>query len=321
MKYTTLFKFKKPDQTDYYNVADFNDNVDIMETELNKRLKKSDSASQMTVAYTEEDAYPASGQNLSTIIGRQVKKIKNACDAIGSMTNLKTVEKGSLVEAVNELVGGAENSSTAISNLNTEKNSILEKITELTSEKNSMSVQITELTNDKNSMSGQITELTDEKNNLINTTNELKNAMIAKADVGKTAKYYVGTSFYVPGDNNYHGLAIDSVDWNDISGLAYVPDRTNYQHYYTFPEGTYLVNIGLFTTTTVTSDIGVALKIRVNDAEMYNPWFRLTNNYQSVSYSCIIKGSKLCAVISSPSKILTISNARAHSFISFTRLS
>lgn len=138
--------------------------------------------------------------------------------------------------------------------------------------------------------------------------------------VGKTAKYYAGTIFYQPADNAYHGIATGTLVWNDIDGLNFVADSVNYKHYYTFPEGTYLINIGIFTTTVITEEIGTALQIRVDDVEMYNPWFRLTNNYQSISYSCIIKGSKLQVLFNS-SKVLTISNSKAHTFVSFMRLS
>ncbi len=42
MEYTEIYGLKKPDQDDYYNVEDFNDNADIIETELNDRLSVSE---------------------------------------------------------------------------------------------------------------------------------------------------------------------------------------------------------------------------------------------------------------------------------------
>ncbi|MCD8215859.1 MAG: hypothetical protein LUC97_09515 [Clostridiales bacterium] len=38
MDYTEVYGFKKPEDDDYYNVQDFNDNIDIIETELEDRL-------------------------------------------------------------------------------------------------------------------------------------------------------------------------------------------------------------------------------------------------------------------------------------------
>ena len=145
-------------------------------------------------------------------------------------------------------------------------------------------------------------------------------AALGITGIGKTAKYYAGTSFYEPGDNAYHGMATGTLVWNDINGLKFVADSVNYKHYYTFPEGTYFVSIGVFTTSVITNEIGVALQIRVDDVETYNPWFRLTNGYQSITYSCIVKGSKL-QVLLSTAKELAISNSKAHTFISFARLS
>ncbi|MCC8098041.1 MAG: hypothetical protein LIO44_05715 [Eubacterium sp.] len=43
MKYTSIYGLKKPEAEDYYNVEDFNENIDIIETELQDRLPLSKS--------------------------------------------------------------------------------------------------------------------------------------------------------------------------------------------------------------------------------------------------------------------------------------
>ena len=109
-------------------------------------------------------------------------------------------------------------------------------------------------------------------------------------NLGKTARFYAVSKFYVPGSSgNYSGLAIGGVAWNNIVGIQYV-SATDYKHYYTFPKGTYLVNINLFANLEASTSnvLGVAIKIEVDDTEIANPWFRMIDSYQSISYPVIL---------------------------------
>ena len=89
--------------------------------------------------------------------------------------------------------------------------------------------------------------------------------------LGSSAKFYVNKEFYSPA-NSYNGLSTGSISWNNINGMKFV-ESPDYKHYFTFPNGTYLVNINLFSDTVLDSTMGVALKIEVDDAEFSNPWF------------------------------------------------
>jgi len=62
--------------------------------------------------------------------------------------------------------------------------------------------------------------------------------------LGSSAKFYVNKEFYSPA-NSYNGLSTGSISWNNINGMKFV-ESPDYKHYFTFPNGTYLVNINLF---------------------------------------------------------------------------
>lgn len=89
--------------------------------------------------------------------------------------------------------------------------------------------------------------------------------------------------------------------------------------YYSFPNGTYLVELDIFSNTAVTSTIGWALSILVNGTMVYNPWFRMVNAWQSLHYAFIVKGSKL--EINLYTDILIQIADGVKTSIAFTRLS
>ena len=138
-------------------------------------------------------------------------------------------------------------------------------------------------------------------------------------NLGKTARFYAGNKFYVPG-NDYTGLALGSSVKNNINGLKFV-SASDYKHYYTFPEGTYLININLFATfeASASNVLGAALKVDVNDVTIANPWFRMIDPYQSFTYSAVITGSKL-KVTMYTARNIEISNNSGLSFIDFVRI-
>lgn len=138
--------------------------------------------------------------------------------------------------------------------------------------------------------------------------------------IGKTAKFYAGGNFYVGGSSDYTGLAIGTPAKNNIDGLQFV-GASDYKHYYTFPQGTYLVNINLFATfdASASNILGAALKIDVDDVTVSNPWFRMINSWQSFVYPIIVTGSKL-KITMYTDRTIEISNNSAVSFIDFVRL-
>lgn len=156
------------------------------------------------------------------------------------------------------------------------------------------------------------------------TIAQLKEALGINAlntNLGKTARFYAVGKFYVPGSSSdYSGLAIGGTAWNNIDGIQYV-SATDYKHYYTFPKGTYLVNINLFANLEASTSnvLGVALNIEVDGKTIANPWFRMIDSYQSISYPVIINGSKLKVTMYSGKTIEIVNNANL-SYVDFMRL-
>lgn len=160
-----------------------------------------------------------------------------------------------------------------------------------------------------------ISELQTNNKTIIGAINALN------TNLGKTARFYALSKFYVPGSSgDYSGLAIGGTAWNNIDGIQYV-SATDYKHYYTFPKGTYLVNINLFANLEASTSnvLGVALNIEVDGKIIANPWFRMIDSYQSISYPVIINGSKLKVTMYSGKTIEIVNNANL-SYVDFMRL-
>lgn len=68
------------------------------------------------------------------------------------------------------------------------------------------------------------------------------------------------------------------------------------------------------------TQIETALKINVDDVETYNPWFRLFNNYHTIEYVCIFKGSKIQPLIHTGLEY-EILGSQSHTYYAFARLS
>ena len=75
MKLTTLFRLRKPDGTDPVNIEDFNDNFDVIDEELGKRLESTGSASDMTAAFTQASTRTnlKTGEKISASFGKIMK--------------------------------------------------------------------------------------------------------------------------------------------------------------------------------------------------------------------------------------------------------
>ena len=156
---------------------------------------------------------------------------------------------------------------------------------------------------------------------LVNVFKEKLGINTLNTNLGKTARFYAVGKFYVPGSSgDYSGLAIGGTAWSNIVGVQYV-SATDYKHYYTFPKGTYLVNINLFANLEASTSnvLGVALNIEVDDKAIANPWFRMIDSYQSISYPVIISGSKLKVTMYSGKTIEIVNNSNL-SYIDFMRL-
>lgn len=61
MKYTSRFKLKKPELTDYVNIQDLNDNMDILDEEINKKVDKVSGKVLSTNDYTNVDKNKLAG--------------------------------------------------------------------------------------------------------------------------------------------------------------------------------------------------------------------------------------------------------------------
>lgn len=112
--------FKKPAETEPYNIKDSNDNVDKLELVLDEELEgKADlidgkvpktqipeiDSKDNTVTFEEavEDINIASGEKHSILFGKILKSFKTIALTIGNKTSLITTEKDNLVDAINEV--------------------------------------------------------------------------------------------------------------------------------------------------------------------------------------------------------------------------
>ena len=69
MKLTEFFRLRMPDGTDPVNIEDFNDNFEVIDKELKKRISSGESASDVTVEF--ESGQPLkSGEKLSVLMGK-----------------------------------------------------------------------------------------------------------------------------------------------------------------------------------------------------------------------------------------------------------
>lgn len=77
MKYTENLNLKKPESTDFYDVDDFNDNMDTIEREFEKRPTDDGDASSMTAKFSETSTLETimSGEKISTAFGKIAKAI------------------------------------------------------------------------------------------------------------------------------------------------------------------------------------------------------------------------------------------------------
>lgn len=72
MKLTEFFRLRMPDGTDPVNIEDFNDNFEVIDRELKKRISDDGSASDVTVGFeVAESRQPLkSGEKLSVLMGK-----------------------------------------------------------------------------------------------------------------------------------------------------------------------------------------------------------------------------------------------------------
>lgn len=66
---TTRYGLKKPDDTDFYNVKDSNDNMDVIDEELGKREAKTNKVTALSSAST-DDQYPSAKCVYDAVNGR-----------------------------------------------------------------------------------------------------------------------------------------------------------------------------------------------------------------------------------------------------------
>ena len=75
MNLTSIFRLRKPEGTDPVNVEDFNDNFDVIDTELNKRPEKTGNASDMVTTFSQaaSRANLTPGEKISVSFGKIMK--------------------------------------------------------------------------------------------------------------------------------------------------------------------------------------------------------------------------------------------------------
>ena len=72
---TEFFRLRKPEGTDPVNVEDFNDNFDVIDTELNNRPTKTGAATNMVTVFSQASARAnlTSGETIATSFGKLMK--------------------------------------------------------------------------------------------------------------------------------------------------------------------------------------------------------------------------------------------------------
>ena len=78
MQYTTNYNLRKPEDSDYYDIADQNANMDTLDSEI-KQIENSALTTSSAINYTTPDSYtaPASGNNIPTLFGRITKGLSD----------------------------------------------------------------------------------------------------------------------------------------------------------------------------------------------------------------------------------------------------
>lgn len=93
MKYTPNYNFKKPDQTDSYNVDDFNGNMDILDTKL-KDIESSVEVVDTKVKITDAQSH-FTGETLDKVLDEIYEKSEENTTAIQdgkAVTTISTLE-------------------------------------------------------------------------------------------------------------------------------------------------------------------------------------------------------------------------------------
>ena len=139
--------------------------------------------------------------------------------------------------------------------------------------------------------------------------------------IGTVAKFSASNNFYVLANGDYSGLAMGTKEYNTIGNIQHVGASDN-KHYFTFPNGTYVVNINLFASfdASASNILGAALRIEVDDSVVSNPWFRMINCWQTFKHTMIIHGSKL-KITMYADRVIEVQKNSAMSYVEFIRLS
>lgn len=122
MKYTENYNLKKPEVTDSYNVDDFNNNADIVDTELKKHSSSISELNNPVFDIAETLAEPESGENYTTIFGKIKNAIKELIVHVANKSNPHNITLGQLGGAAashtHELsdINGLKNSFTVLTN-------------------------------------------------------------------------------------------------------------------------------------------------------------------------------------------------------------
>ena len=144
MKLTTLFRLRKPDGTDPVNIEDFNDNFDVIDEELGKRLESTGAASDMTVAFEQASTRTnlKTGEKISVSFGKIMKwfadlKAVAFSGSYSDLSNQPTIPSGA---AASQAVANNCTTTAAGSVLDARQGKVLmDKANQLSSELNNKS--------------------------------------------------------------------------------------------------------------------------------------------------------------------------------------
>ncbi|MFJ5771390.1 tail fiber protein [Psychrobacillus sp. NPDC093180] len=116
MKLTTIFKFKKPDLTDYVNVEDLNENMDILDEALGTHLDKDASTTQKGHVQLSDAT-----NSTSTILAATANAVKKVWDLATGKYSKPTagIPKTDLDNAVQTSLGKADSALQSVSKAST----------------------------------------------------------------------------------------------------------------------------------------------------------------------------------------------------------
>lgn len=123
MQLTSNYNLKKPEGTDPIEIQDINDNMEIIDTELKKKMESGSEASNMITKFSMASTLSAlvSGEKLTTSMGKIMKGISDLINHLGNKNNPHSVTKSQVG------LGSVDNTSDAGKPVSTAMQSALDQ--------------------------------------------------------------------------------------------------------------------------------------------------------------------------------------------------